>query len=119
MSVGGLVAGSVSSRTLATDRAGWLFGLSVVVVGRSGSLSLPPLFHRAFSVRVSQKFVVFCRYLSIPSHIARVPSARPSCVTTLAVIYLRLQTRRPQLCPALPAAAAIYSLLESCDSDHL
>lgn len=51
-------------------------------------------------------------------HTARVPSARPSCVTlpTLAAIYLRLKTRRPQLCPP---PLAIYSLLETFHSDHL
>jgi len=99
-------------------RPDWLFGLSVVVkaqarAGRSCSLSLALRLHfhlpsalpcpRPFSVRVSQKFVLSCRYLYIArgsAHTARVPSALPSC--HVADARRNLSPPADSTTPALP-----------------
>jgi len=106
-------------------RPGWLFGQSIVVAEARvhfhfhlpSALPCP----RPFPVRIAQKFVVFCRYRYIAPLFFS-----PYCSCALRSPFLchiadprrNLSPPADSTTPALPAAAAIYSLLESCYSDH-
>lgn len=106
--MGGLVAGGLGGfRFVAHSRyrpglAVWVVGCRGRRIDHSASLSLPPSIGPSPCKSLSSSVAIAISTRCSP-HTARVPFARPcSCVTppTLAVIYLRLQTRRPQLCPA-------------------